>query len=217
MTRKNKRAAKSEAPALNSPERNGLLARCAVLPEMRHAQINSDYGEMLGDMGEWKDRVAAMIDEGRRIRDGDLFLLSRLLTAQALSLDAMFTDLAHSAAINRSEYPHAFDRYMRLAMKAQSGSRATIEALARLHQPREQTVRHVHVNEGGQAVVADHFHNHTGAAENGKSVKQSDATGTIGAGTALPCPDAGGNGVPIASGEGQAAMQDARRHQSGRA
>ncbi|MEI2724992.1 MAG: hypothetical protein V9H26_16110 [Verrucomicrobiota bacterium] len=55
--------------------------------------------------------------------------------------------------------------------------------------------------------------NHTGAAENGKSVKQSDATGTAGASAALPCPDAGGNRVPIPSGEGQAPMQDARRHQ----
>ena len=217
MARKIKRAAKSDAPALNSPERNGLLARCAVLPEMRHAHINSDYGEMLGEMGEWQDRVDAIADAGHNVRNGDLSLISRLLTAQALSLDAMFTDLAHSAAINRSEYPHAFDRYMRLALKAQSASRATIDALAKLHQPREQTVRHVHVNEGGQAVVADHFHNHTGAAENGKSVKQSDATGTAGASAALPCPDAGGNGVPISSGEGQAAMQDARRHQSGRA
>lgn len=118
--------------------------------------------------------------------------------------------------MNMGEYINAAERYGRLALKAQSNCRTTLEALAKLHQPREQTVRHVHVNEGGQAVVADHFHNHTGAVENGKSVKQSDATSTAGASAALPCPDAGGNGVPISSGEGQAPMQDARRHQSGR-
>lgn len=34
--------------------------------------------------------------------------------------------------------------------------RATLEALAKLDQPREQTVRHVHVdNRGGQAVIAE--------------------------------------------------------------
>ena len=49
--------------------------------------------------------------------------------------------------------------------------------LARLHQPREQTVRHVHVSEGGQAVIADQFHHHGGSGENAKSVKQSHATG----------------------------------------
>src|SRR3546814_20499022 len=84
-------------------------------------------------------------------------------------------------------------------------------ALARLHQPREQTVKHVHVNEGGQAVVADHFHQHTGDRENGKSVKQSAATGAAGTIAALPSPDPLGNGVPIPSREGEAAMQDARR------
>src|SRR3546814_11021539 len=66
------------------------------------------------------------------------------------------------------------------------------------------------VNEGGQAVVADHFHQHTGDRENGKSVKQSDATGAAGTIAALPSPDPLGNGVPIPSREGAAAMQDAR-------
>ena len=40
-------------------------------------------------------------------------------------------------------------------MKAQSNCRTTLEALAKLHQPREQTVRHIHVNDGGKAIVAD--------------------------------------------------------------
>lgn len=179
---------------------------------MRHAQITSDYGTMLGEAREWKDRIEAIANEGCSVRNGDLTTLRRLLSAQALSLDAMFADLAHSAAANRCDYPHAFEQYMRLALKAQAGSRATIDTLARLHQPREQTVRHVHLNEGGgQAVVADQFHNHTGATENHKLFKQSDTTGPAGASAALPCPDARGNGVPISGGEGQAALQDARR------
>jgi hypothetical protein len=110
-----------------------------------------------------------------------------------------------------SEYLDAAERYMRLSLKAQTASRATLEVLAKLHQPREQTVRHVHVNDGGQAVVADQFHHYGGSGENGKSVKQSDATGAASERAALPCPDASGDGVPIASGEREAAMQDARR------
>ena len=102
-----------------------------------------------------------------------------------------------------SEYLDAAERYGRLAMKAQGNCRATLEALAKLHQPREQTVRHVHVNEGGQAVVADQFHHHLGASENGKSVKQSDATGAAGVCAALPRPDAQGDGLPVASRERQ--------------
>lgn len=73
-------------------------------------------------------------------------------------------------------YPEAFERYMRLALKSQSACRATLDALVKIHQPREQTVRHVHVNDGGQAIVADQFHHRTGERENGKSINQSDAT-----------------------------------------
>ncbi len=87
---------------------------------------------------------------------------------------------------------------------------------AKLHQPREQTVRHVHVNEGGQAVIADQFHNHRGAAENGEQVKQSDATGAAGGSTTMLGQDPEGDGVPIASREGEAALPNARRHKSRR-
>ena len=109
------------------------------------------------------------------------------------------------------EYVDATERYGRLALKAQSNCRATLEALAKLHQPREQTVRHVHVNEGGQAVIADQFHNHAGGSANGNSNNQSHANGAAGHSAALPSPNASGNGMPIPGGARQAAMQDARR------
>jgi hypothetical protein len=127
------------------------------------------------------------------------------------SMDSMFTELARRTANNMGEYIDAAERYGRLALKAQSNSRATLEALAKLHQPREQTVRHVHVNEGGQAVVADHFHNHTGGNENVETVKQPHATRAAGEGPALPSSDPLREGVPITSDKGQETVQDARR------
>ena len=60
-------------------------------------------------------------------------------------------------------------------------------------------------------LVADQFHHHTGASENVKSIKQSDATGATGECAALSRPNPHGNGVPIASRERQTALQDARR------
>ncbi len=123
----------------------------------------------------------------------------------------MFTELARRAALNMGQNMDATERYARLAFKAQANSRATIDALTKLHQPREQTVRHVHVNEGGQAIVANQFHHHAGGMANVESVKQSHATGTAGQRAALLGPDAGRDGVPIASGDGAEAVQDARR------
>ncbi len=112
---------------------------------------------------------------------------------------------------NLGQYPDVVERYLRLALRAQSNCRTTVEALSKLHQPREQTVRHVHVNEGGQAVVAEHFHTHSEGAQNAKSDKQSHATRTAAESPALLGEDPQGAGVPISSREVQEAMQDARR------
>jgi len=71
-------------------------------------------------------------------------------------------------------------------------------------------VKHVHINDGGQAVVADQFHLHGG--KNGKSSKQSHATGEAGGGAALLGEDSQGIGVPISSDERPEKVPDARRN-----
>jgi hypothetical protein len=156
------------------------------------------------EMRERLDKAAA----------GDLTLSSELLAAQALTLDGLFTDLMRRAANNMDAgYLQAFDVYMRQALKAQTASRQAIEALARLHQPREQTVRHVHVHEGGQAVVAEEFHaHHPGGVHNGEVVIQShgpDAPAPSGA--PLLGQDASGHALPVPSDERPATVPAARR------
>ncbi len=191
------------------------MARVMVGPYLRHGIVGTTIsGKMVGTLpGEPKmDDFAKVIKRNaNEALKGDLTIASEILTAQALTLDSIFTEMARRSAINMGDYIKASETYMRVALKAQANCRATLEALAKLHQPREQTVRHVHVNEGGQAVVADNFHHHTGGSENAKIGKQSHATGAACPDPALPGPDPFGNGVPIASSEREAAMQDARR------
>ena len=191
------------------------MARKLLEPQMRHALTASTFAaKMLGSKIEGPgimDYVGHVESMTANAEKGDLTIASRLLIAQAVTLDSMFTELARRTALNMGEYIQAAERYGRLALKAQSNCRATIESLVKLHQPREQTVRHVHVNEGGQAVVADHFHNHTGGKENGETTDQCDATAAAGASPSLPCPDPLRDGMPIPGREGQAAMSNARR------
>ena len=194
---------------------SATMVRVMVGPYLRHGIVGSEIaakmaGKLPGDprFDDFGRAIKAKVEAAVK---GDMTLASELLTAQALSLDAMFTELARRATMNLGDYILAAERYARLAIKAQSNCRATLEALARLHQPREQTVRHVHVNEGGQAVVADNFHHHTGVEENGETSIQPHATGAAGASPALPGPDSFGNSVPVPGGEGEPAMQDARR------
>lgn len=154
-----------------------------------------------------------------RAVSGDLSASSELLMAQAVTLDNIFTEYARIALVNISGHMDASERYMRLALKAQANSRATVEALAKLHQPREQTVRHVHVNEGGQAVIADQIHNHAGGHRNAETVEQPHTTGTgaAGSGPAMLGHDAQGNGVPIPGDQGPEQVPDARRQGKRRA
>lgn len=193
------------------------LARITLDPQTRNANLAMSLGsQMFGDQlkPEIAESSAVLGEEITRAMKGDLSLASRIFTSQAISLDALFTEMARRSGNNLGQYPDTADRYMRLALKAQSACRTTLEALAKLHQPREQTVKHVHVNSGGQAVVADAFHQHTGGTENAKTDEQCLATVTDGTSAALPSPNPNplGQGVPIASRQGQAAVQDARRN-----
>jgi hypothetical protein len=190
------------------------MARVLVSPFWRHGILGHGiaakaFGTPPGDP-QFDDFGKAIKATAKAAEEGDLTLATELLVAQALSLDAMFAELARRSTVNFGDYPLAAERYARLAFKAQSNSRAAIEALAKLHQPREQTVRHVHVNEGGQAVIADSIHHHAGGKENAESNEQPQATGAAGTCPPLLGHDAQGSGLPISSSEGQPAMQNAR-------
>lgn len=192
------------------------LARITLDPQTRNANLAMSFGSQLfGDQlkPDIAESSAVLAEEIQRAMKGDLSLASRMFTSQAISLDALFTDMARRSGNNMGHYPDAADRYMRLALKAQAACRSTLEALGRLHQPREQTVRHVHVNEGGQAVIADQFHHHAGGHRNAESAEQPHAAGTgaAGSGPAVLGHDAKGNGLPIPGDQGGEAMPDARR------
>ena len=191
------------------------MARKVLEPHLRHAVTASAFaGKVLGKDFEGPglmDYVGHELVLTAKAENGDLSVASRLLAAQAITLDSMFTELARRTAVNMGDYINAAERYGRLALKAQSNCRATLETLAKLHQPREQTVRHVHVNEGGQAIVANQIHQHAGGSKNGKSNEQSQTTGSASESPAMLSADPQGNGMPIPGSEGEAAVQDARR------
>jgi hypothetical protein len=203
--------------------RKALIAGAILAPALRHgttaAQLHKAQFGGMEDSPDYDDYADYLRVAGDEAAKGNMGLANRLLAAQALTLDSIFTEMARRMALNLGENLGATETYARIAMKAQAQSRATLEALAKLHQPREQTVRHVHVNQGGQAVIADQFHNHAGGAQNGGSDDQSHGA-TAGAacvGPALLGADAGGNGVPVPSRERPEKVPNARRDEPGSA
>jgi hypothetical protein len=149
------------------------MARKMLEPDFRNAFTASNFADkVLGDNIKppgLMDYIDHMQIVTKAAEEGDMTLASRMLAAQATTLDSMFTELARRAGLNMGEYINAAERYGRLALKAQSNCRATLETLVKLHQPREQIVKHVHINGGGQAVVADEFHHHTGGGRKWKN------------------------------------------------
>lgn len=155
----------------------------------------------------------ALESQAKAARNGDLKHYRAILAMQADALNGMFTELSRRAAANMGEYLNATQLYLRLGLKAQAQCRATIEALEQMTSGHVQTVKHVHVNEGGQAVIADEFHHHTGGHENGQSDKQPHATGAgdTGSSPALPGQGPFEEGVQISGSQPQDAMQTTRR------
>lgn len=195
------------------------MARKLLQPSVKNAAASASFLEkMLGkdeNMPGLHDYATHIHKAAHGAPEDQIAMASQMLAAQAITLDAMFAELARRCATNMSDYINASERYGRLAMKAQTACRSTLEVLVKLHQPREQTVRHVHVNEGGQAVVADQIHHHREEGHNAKSDEQSHATGAAGKSPAMLGEDTQRNGVPIASCKRAEKVPDARRDKPG--
>lgn len=97
--------------------------------------------------------VASLRDQGEAVNRGDLAAAERMLSAQAVALNAVFAEMARRAALNMGEHLGATESYMRLALKAQSQSRATVETLAAIKNPPVVFARQANINNGGQQQV----------------------------------------------------------------
>jgi hypothetical protein len=95
--------------------------------------------------------TSALGEQSRNVIDGDLSRAEAMLMAQAHTLNAMFTALTRRAVVQ--EYLNQYETHMRLALKAQSQCRATLETLAVIKNPAPVTfVRQANVAHGPQQV-----------------------------------------------------------------
>lgn len=84
--------------------------------------------------------INALADEltarTKAVQGRDLASLESMLTAQAETLSSIFHATAQRAAQNLGTYPQAAEMYLRLAMKAQSQCRSTVQTLSDMKAPR---------------------------------------------------------------------------------
>ncbi len=126
------------------------IARTVLRPTVQAAETLQEYGKRYGTL-DLSGLIDALTAQTKAATDGDLGRGEAMLAAQAHVLDAVFNNLARRA--NNAEYMNNFDRYLKLALRAQSQCRATWETLATMkNPPMVGYVRQANIAHGPQQV-----------------------------------------------------------------
>jgi hypothetical protein len=152
MSSKRKPAKKTkpgQIPAAGKPDEDEgvVIARTVLRPTVQAAVTLKEYGKYYGDL-DLSGLIDALTVQTKAASDGDLKRGDAMLATQAHILDAIFNNLARRA-IN-AEYMDNLDRYLKLALRAQSQCRATWETLSTMKNPpmvgyvRQANIAHGH-------------------------------------------------------------------------
>ena len=139
-------------------DRPRLIAQLAVTPSLQGATTIKRWSHAVGELD-----VTGLIDELRQqaaiASGGDLKRQEAMLAIQAHTLDTIFNELARRSSANMLEgYGEAAERYMRLALKAQSQCRTTIETLSEMKNPKPVAfVQQANITSGPQQVNNENF------------------------------------------------------------
>lgn len=102
------------------------------------------------EIGELVEATQQAVERAKR---GGTEQADSLLTSQAIALNAVFLEMSRRAALNMGSHLRATETYMRLALKAQSQCRSTLESLAEIRNPRTVAfVKQANIANGHQQV-----------------------------------------------------------------
>ena len=113
--------------------------------------IDSDKKQLSSEYLDLQYTQAMLERSIGEVEQGNLADVEAMLFSQAYALNVMFATLMTRA--NRQEYMPPTQALMSLAFKAQNQSRATLQALVDLKQPRQPTfVKQANISQGHQQV-----------------------------------------------------------------
>ena len=113
------------------------IAAAGLSPEMANASTALDFTKGIFPTISLQECIEVIQADIKAVNGGDMDKLEGLLTAQAEALNAMFNHFAKKAA--HAELLQQLEVFCRLAMKAQSQCRTTVEAIAEIKFPRSAT------------------------------------------------------------------------------
>jgi hypothetical protein len=116
-------------------EKEKAIKQLVQSPELTNSAVVLAYkGTIAGDRIDLSDILDSLQQSSEMLQsDAPLALTENILISQAQSLNAMFCDLAIKA--NNQKFIDNMDKFLRLALKAQSQCRATLETLAHIKNP----------------------------------------------------------------------------------
>lgn len=123
-----------EEPGVSMERVKAKLALGATIP---NASTALDYSSGLFPDINLNECAKQMNSEIRDVNGGNLDGLEGMLAAQAIALNAIFNNFAKRAA--HADVMPKLEAYMRLALKAQSQCRTTVEAIAEIKYPKTAT------------------------------------------------------------------------------
>jgi hypothetical protein len=121
------------------------------------AMAGSDVRRITHGKGNDGPGVTELVEQLERqtklINSGDLSEAEAMLFAQSHTLQHLFSRLSRHAIANmEAGYGDAFDRYMRMALRAQNQCRANLETLAALKNPQVIFAKQANVSRGHQQI-----------------------------------------------------------------
>jgi hypothetical protein len=129
-------------------------ANLMLAPETLHAVLLSAHLKGSLDGAGTNEILAGLKAQVARVNSGDMTGVESLLLSQALSLNSLFVGLHDRFKVNATAgYLQAAETYMRLALKAQAQSRATLETLSAIKNPPVVYAKQANFAAGHQQVL----------------------------------------------------------------
>lgn len=149
--RAKKPAAPAPAPAQTGGSRPMRPDELMLSPPVMAAAAMEAWAEPFGEV-DLCELIDGVREKTKAVTDdGDQHPIEAMLYGQAQVLDTIFVNLAIRAA--RQQYMDQFQAHMTLALKAQAASRATLQVLAEVKNPRAPTfVQQANIAHGPQQV-----------------------------------------------------------------
>jgi hypothetical protein len=127
-----------------------FLADTTLRPSVNAAAVIEEYGKTFGDqdIGELIISLSSSIND---VNLGDMKRCEGMLLGQAFALQSIFMNLSRRA--NTQKYMNNLETFLKLALKAQSQCRTTLETLATIKNPAVIYAKQANISGGHQQVI----------------------------------------------------------------